>query len=56
MEFFFTEGNMKILLEYMNLSSLDKILKAIKSKKLSAPYIPESILSKIKKQILLGLI
>ena len=52
---FFTEGNVKILLEYMNLGSLDKILKQIKIKKLKAPCTPESILSKITKQILLGL-
>ena len=52
---FFTEGNVKILLEYMNLGSLDKILKVIKTKKFKAPCIPESILSKITKQILLGL-
>ena len=53
---FFTEGNVKILLEYMNLGSLDKILKQIKQKKFQPPCIPESILSKITKQILLGLI
>lgn len=52
---FFTEGNVKILLEYMNLGSLDKVLKNIKIKKLSPPCIPETILSKITKQILLGL-
>lgn len=52
---FFTEGNVKILLEYMNLGSLDKILKQIKKKKFSQPCIPENILSKITKQILLGL-
>ena len=52
---FFTEGNVKILLEYMNLGSLDKILKVIKTKKIPPPCIPESILSKITKQILLGL-
>ena len=52
---FFTEGNVKILLEYMNLGSLDKILKQIKKKKFSPPCIPENILTKITKQILLGL-
>ena len=52
---FFTEGNVKIVLEYMNLGSLDKILKQIKIKKFPPPCIPESILSKITKQILLGL-
>ena len=34
---FFTEGNVKILLEYMNLGSLDKILKQIKKKNLAPP-------------------
>ena len=52
---FFTEGNVKIILEYMNCGSLDKTLKVIKTKKLSPPCIPENILSKITKQILLGL-
>ena len=52
---FFTEGNVKILLEFMNLGSLDKILKDIKKKKFPPPCIPENILSKITKQILLGL-
>ena len=52
---FFTEGNVKIILEYMNCGSLDKMLKVIKTKKLSPPCIPENILSKITKQILLGL-
>ena len=52
---FVTEGNVKILLEFMNIGSLDKILRDIKKKKLSPPCIPESILSKITKQILLGL-
>jgi len=31
---FFTEGNVKILLEFMNLGSLDKILKDIKKKEI----------------------
>ena len=52
---FFTEGNVKILMEYMNVGSLDRILKEIKAKKLQQPCIPEDILSKITKQILLGL-
>ena len=38
----------------MNLGSLDKILKTIKAKKIPPPCIPESILSKITKQILVG--
>ena len=51
---FFTEGNVKILLEYMNLGSLDHMLKIIKKKKIPPPCIPENILSQITKQILLG--
>ena len=39
----------------MNLGSLDKVLKNIKLKKLPPPCVPETILSKITKQILLGL-
>lgn len=39
----------------MNIGSLDKILKKIKEKKLPPPCVPESILSNITKQILLGL-
>jgi len=52
---YFSEGNVKILLEYMNLGSLDKVLKAIKAKKIPPPCIPEDILSRIARQILLGL-
>lgn len=52
---YFTEGNVKILLEYMNMDSLDKALKTIKSKKIKPPCIPENILSIITRQILLGL-
>lgn len=52
---FFTEGNVKILLEYMNMDSLEKALKRIKSKKLKPPCIPENILSIMTRQILLGL-
>lgn len=52
---YFTEGNVKVLLEYMNLGSLDRVLKGIKTKNLSAPCVPESILSKITSQILNGL-
>ena len=39
----------------MNVGSLEKVFKAIQSKKISPPCIPETILSKITKQILLGL-
>ena len=52
---FFTEGNVKILLEYMNVGSLEKIFKEIQIKKIPPPCISEAILSKITKQILLGL-
>ena len=52
---FFTEGNVKILLEFMNLGSLERIFKEIQIKKIPPPCIPESILSKITKQILLGI-
>ena len=47
---FFTKVNVKILLEYMNLGSLDKILKQIKKKKFSPPRIKKNILKKIKKK------
>jgi len=52
---FFIEGYAKLILEYMNLGSLDKILKIIKNKKIKPPCIPENILSKIAKEILSGL-
>ena len=52
---FFIEGYAKLILEYMNLGSLEKILKIIKTKKIKPPCIPENILSKITKQILSGL-
>ena len=52
---YFTEGNVKILLEFMNLGSLERIFKEIQIKKIPPPCIPESILSKITKQILLGI-
>ena len=53
---FFQEGTVKILLEYMNLGSLENILKIIKKKKLPQPCIPEPILAKIVIQILNGLL
>lgn len=52
---FFTEGNVKIILEYMNVGSLERVIKEIKKKKIEAPCIPESILAKITIQILNGL-
>lgn len=52
---FFADGNVKLLLEYMNLGSLDVVVKKIKTKKIEMPCVPENILSKIAYQILLGL-
>lgn len=40
----------------MNLGSLDRVIIAIKKKKISAPCVPEPILSKITLQILQGLL
>ena len=52
---FFEEGNVKILLEYMNLGSLDKVIDKIKKKK-KQPGLPEPILAKMTQQILQGLL
>lgn len=52
---FFSEGNVKILIEYMNMGSLDRVIEMIKNKKLEKPCVPENILSKITYQILLGI-
>ena len=52
---FFSEGNVKILLEYMNLGSLDRVIEMIRTKKIEMPCIPEKILSKITHQIIQGL-
>ena len=41
---FFSEGNVKILLEYMNLGSLDRVIETIRTKKIEMPCIPEKIL------------
>ncbi|MCQ2817383.1 MAG: mitogen-activated protein kinase kinase [archaeon] len=49
------EGKIELLLEYMNLGSLDKIIETIREKKLKAPCVPEIILSKMTMQILQGL-
>jgi serine/threonine protein kinase len=46
---FFQEGNVKLVLEYMNLGSLDKIISKIKKTK--PPCTPESILSKITQEV-----
>ena len=52
---FFQEGNIKILLEYMDLGSLENILQKLKTNKYQN-FIPEIILSKIVQQILQGLL
>lgn len=46
---FFQEGNLKLVLEYMNLGSLDKIISKIKI--YSQPCTPENILSKITQEV-----
>lgn len=51
---YFYEGNVKLLLEYMNLGSLERLLKTIKKKNILPPCVPEVILAKITHQILLG--
>jgi serine/threonine protein kinase len=53
---FFEEGAVKILLEYMNLGSLDRVIQMIKKKKYPQPCIPEPILAKMTQQILQGLL
>ena len=53
---FFYEGNVKILLEYMNIGSLDRVIEKIKIKQKKIPCIPEPILSYITYQILEGLL
>lgn len=50
---FFYDGNVKLVLEYMNLGSLDSIISKIKNFK--PPCTPEPILAKILQQILEGL-
>jgi len=51
---FFEKGSVKLVLEYMNIGSLDKLIK--KTKDNPAPCIPEQILSKITHQMLYGLL
>ncbi len=46
---FFYEGNVKLVLEYMDLGSLDKIIEKIKNKQ--PPCTPEAILSKITQEV-----
>lgn len=46
---FFFEGNVKIVLEYMDLGSLDKVIEKIKFNK--KPCAPEAILSKITQEV-----
>jgi serine/threonine protein kinase len=46
---FFSEGMVKLAIEYMDLGSLDKIIDRIKNK--PSPCTPEIILSKITKEV-----
>jgi mitogen-activated protein kinase kinase 3 len=46
---FFEEGSVKLVLEFMNLGSLDKIISKIKSK--TQPCTPENVLRKITKDV-----
>lgn len=46
---FFEEGSVKLVLEFMNLGSLDKIISKIKSK--TVPCTPENVLRKITKDV-----
>jgi serine/threonine protein kinase len=46
---FFEKGNVKLVLEFMNLGSLEGIIERVKS--LPRPCIPEAILSKITKEV-----
>lgn len=48
---FFEEGSVKIVLEYMNLGSLDKVIQKIKNN--PTPCMPEAILSKITQEVLI---
>jgi serine/threonine protein kinase len=50
---FFQEGNVKLVLEYMNLGSLDKIIQRIRINK--PPCTPENILSKITQEVIIEL-
>jgi serine/threonine protein kinase len=49
---FFFEGNVKIVLEYMDLGSLDKVIDKIKIN--TKPCAPEAILSKITQEVFLN--
>ena len=51
---FFSERNVKILLEYMNLGSLNGVIEMIQKKNLTMPCLPEGILSQIVYQIVQG--
>jgi serine/threonine protein kinase len=46
---FFEEGSVKLVLEYMNLGSLDKIISKLKST--PQPCTPEDVLRKITKDV-----
>jgi serine/threonine protein kinase len=47
---FFYDGTVKLVLEHMDLGSLDKVIDKIKFKK--PPCIPEPILSKITQEVI----
>ena len=47
---FFQEGNIKLVLEYMNLGSLDKIISKVRNSD-QMPKTPENILSKITQEV-----
>lgn len=51
---FFYDGTVKLVLEYMNIGSLDRIIDKVK--KFPPPCTPEPILSKITQEILQGLL
>jgi serine/threonine protein kinase len=46
---FFYEGTVKLVLEFMDLGSLDKVIEKVKNK--PAPCTPEAILSKITQEV-----
>lgn len=52
---FFSNSQLKFLLEYMDLGSLDRIVKTINDNKIEPPCMPEVILSKMTFQVLNGL-
>lgn len=53
---FYEQAKVKLLLEYMNLGSLERITKTFQTKNIPAPCIPEPILAKMTHQMLQGLL